>query len=589
MSDRNDRDAWAIFCLAACRGIGGRPGAAVTPRLDGESVARALNAGLIPAPGELLLATVERAGPDGPAPAAVLTSRRLWLAAESGGKRPRAIDYRLLPEKIEVADGEPPRLDLGRRLGRSLGGVERPALEAVAGALRAIGRARRSGDLAGEAAPEAIDRARAGLPAVVAQAEAIRRAGGPIRTFAAEVRGATPRVVVTYLLVAACVAVYGAMVLGGVSAFAPRAGDLEEWGASRGVDFAIDGEPWRLLTAVFLHGGLVHLLVNMWVLYRAGPIVERLYGNVGFLLLYLASGVGGSLASATWHPMVTSVGASGAIFGIIGGLGAFLVAHREAIPAPVLKSVRGGVVAFVVYNTLFGMAIPGIDNAAHLGGLTAGLLAGLALQRPWPPAGPTAGLARQLAVAVALAAGLALLSVASGEQIRRELRAGPEAPAVAFLLLWEDMGPLMGDYDRIIAEIGPLDERIAAAPRDPARLGELDALTEIAEQDREDLDSVEVFGDDPDLEKIRDRFGEAFDALIAQLRAARPRLAMPGAPLPVAAGNAPAALQARQEEAVGRFNEALDAYLQKHGLADALAGADRPKTGAPETGAPAGQ
>ncbi|RUL86484.1 rhomboid family intramembrane serine protease [Tautonia sociabilis] len=389
-----DVDAWEIFALAACQPLAGHPGCHVAPRLPAEAVVRALETYLRPRPGELLLAIIERPGPDGPVPACTLTSRRVcWPSptpsrAPSGsglGPRPGASrSFDDLPQTVSVTGDLAPALDLGRGQILPMPGLgQLDAVAALSGVLATLGQARRSGDLAGSTTSEALARSRAEIGHVVRQAQALHRADGGVRSFQADVMTATPMVVVTYLIVASCVLVFLAMALAGVSPINPTVPDLIAWGGNVGVAVAFDGEAWRLLSSVFLHGGLIHLALNMYVLYRAGPLLERLYGNLGFALLYLAAGLGGALASAWWHPLAVSVGASGAIFGLFGGLGAFLLSHRASIPAAVLKRVRGGVIALVLYNTLFGLVIPGIDNAAHLGGLVSGFVAGLFLRRDY--------------------------------------------------------------------------------------------------------------------------------------------------------------------------------------------------------------
>src|SRR5690606_18545729 len=114
-------------------------------------------------------------------------------------------------------------------------------------------------------------------------------------------------------------------------------------------------------------------------------------GHAGYLLLYLFAGLTGSAASAIFSGG-PSVGASGAIFGIFGALLAFLLRRRALIPMTVLVGVRSAALSFVLFNVAFGFAVPGIDNAAHLGGLAGGFVAGLALApnlradrlaRPW--------------------------------------------------------------------------------------------------------------------------------------------------------------------------------------------------------------
>jgi rhomboid protease GluP len=191
----------------------------------------------------------------------------------------------------------------------------------------------------------------------------------------------TPRTPVTYALIAINVVVFAAMIVAGAGVFEPNARVHVLWGSNL-VPVTVDGEWWRLATSMFLHFGIVHLLVNMWVLYSNGRMVERLFGSTRFLILYLVAGVCGSLASAAWNPAVNSAGASGAIFGVLGGLGSFLVAKRFRVPREVIRAQSKSVGAFVLFNVFNGLAHQGIDNAAHLGGLVGGFLIGLALARP---------------------------------------------------------------------------------------------------------------------------------------------------------------------------------------------------------------
>jgi rhomboid protease GluP len=107
-----------------------------------------------------------------------------------------------------------------------------------------------------------------------------------------------------------------------------------------------------------------------------------LAGNAGFLLLYVLSGLFGSLASVYWNPEVTSAGASGAVFGAFGGLMGFALLRGDSIPKSILSRLRASGSAFVFYNLIFGLSIPGIDMAAHIGGLVAGFACGLVLSQP---------------------------------------------------------------------------------------------------------------------------------------------------------------------------------------------------------------
>ena len=129
---------------------------------------------------------------------------------------------------------------------------------------------------------------------------------------------------------------------------------LVDWGANRGISVDLNQQYWRLVTNVFLHGGLIHLAVNMWSLLVIGPLVERLYGNLAFAIIYLASGVGGAIASLAASPLRIGVGASGAICGVLGGLVAFLIVHRRAIPKSILKSFRGSLISVVILMAILG-------------------------------------------------------------------------------------------------------------------------------------------------------------------------------------------------------------------------------------------
>ena len=198
----------------------------------------------------------------------------------------------------------------------------------------------------------------------------------------------TPRVFVAHGLVAINVLVYVAMVVSGVDFYSPSAVDLIDWGANYG-PLTLAGQLQRLLTSMFLHIGIVHIALNMWVLWEIGPLAERLLGNLGFLFMYLIAGLMGSLASLYWNPELISAGASGAIFGVVGAILAFTMLQRRSIPVEAFSGIRSSMLAFVGYNLLFGFVLQaakpngiGIDMGAHLGGLLAGMICGLILSQP---------------------------------------------------------------------------------------------------------------------------------------------------------------------------------------------------------------
>ena len=202
-----------------------------------------------------------------------------------------------------------------------------------------------------------------------------------------------------------------------------------------GKEDVANGEYYRLWTAALLHGGLLHLLLNMYALWLAGPIVERWYGPVRFLAFYLACTAAGSVGSFVFGSDLPSVGASGAIFGLFGIL---LAAGRLHHPVDrQSRAIVGQIGMLILINLAFGFASGGnIDNAAHVGGLVDGLWLGAlilptgvpTLSSLWqrPSAGPTPSAARtpgasafMVVVGIALVAIVVVLGVAFGTAERR--------------------------------------------------------------------------------------------------------------------------------------------------------------------------
>jgi rhomboid protease GluP len=230
--------------------------------------------------------------------------------------------------------------------------------------------------------------------------------------FRQALRSATPRAFMAPVLTLVCVAAFVCMVGSGVTPFWPSAAELVGWGANAGARVILRHEYWRLITSVFIHGGLLHLAVNMWSLLVIGPLVERLYGNLVFAFLYLAAGIGGEIASIAASPVRVSVGASGAILGVLGALLAFLIAHRRSIPTSVLKPLRSNAVGIIVFMAILGTVVANIDQAAHLGGFTTGFLGGFLLTRPWPAVSGRWVIVRQVVMAVMIVGALAGAAVA---------------------------------------------------------------------------------------------------------------------------------------------------------------------------------
>lgn len=179
----------------------------------------------------------------------------------------------------------------------------------------------------------------------------------------------------TYGILAINVLVFVLMVISGVNVLNPTGEDIFKWGGSWGPTTA-NGEYWRLLTCIFVHIGVMHLLFNSYALFIVGSYLEPLLGKAKFLLLYLSTGIIASVVSVWWNidnPPV-SAGASGAIFGLNGVMLALLTTNL--IPASLRKNLLQAFAVLVGYNLLYGWSKEGIDNAAHLGGLVSGFAFG---------------------------------------------------------------------------------------------------------------------------------------------------------------------------------------------------------------------
>jgi rhomboid protease GluP len=210
----------------------------------------------------------------------------------------------------------------------------------------------------------------------------------------------TLRPLITPILIAINVAVFAAMLASGFSFTNPKAESFLRWGADFG-PLTTHGQWWRLVTAVFVHGSFLHLLMNMLILLSIGLFTERLFGRVGFIVLYLFAGIGGNLASLVLHPFTVSMGASGAIFGLYGGLLAVLLLHRNTVPRPRVIAIAKSAGIFIAVNLLYGLSQSNVDMAAHIGGLASGFLLGCGLTGPLVPADPDWRQLRALTVALA--------------------------------------------------------------------------------------------------------------------------------------------------------------------------------------------
>ena len=165
---------------------------------------------------------------------------------------------------------------------------------------------------------------------------------------------------------------YIIMVCAGLGFISFSGEDLLNWGANYR-PLVLHGQYWRLLTCTFLHGGLMHILFNMYGLFFVGLFLEPVLGSRKFLIAYFITGIVSSIASAWWHPATVSVGASGAIFGMYGVFFALLTVN--VFPTEIKKPFLINTLVFIGYNLLMGIR-GNIDNAAHIGGLISGIILG---------------------------------------------------------------------------------------------------------------------------------------------------------------------------------------------------------------------
>ncbi|MGD0096554.1 MAG: rhomboid family intramembrane serine protease [Terracidiphilus sp.] len=215
----------------------------------------------------------------------------------------------------------------------------------------------------------------------------------------------------TYLLLGINCLVFLAMTVRGVSIWGPTTEQLKFWGGDNAGSVLVYGEWSRIVTAMFVHVGWIHLATNMWCLWNLGLLAEPLMGSAGVLAVYILTGAAGNLLSTLynwwkWYPDWTTThslssfpsgaGASGAVFGIAGALILLLGSHQLPVPKVELNKLRRSVMYFAGINLAIGIVISlnvvvahtgvSIDNSAHLGGVLCGLLfAAPMVPRPGSP------------------------------------------------------------------------------------------------------------------------------------------------------------------------------------------------------------
>jgi len=178
---------------------------------------------------------------------------------------------------------------------------------------------------------------------------------------------------VTYTIIAINIIIFILMIVNGAGIFEPNGIVHIKWGSNY-TPLTLTGDWWRLVTNVFIHFGIIHIVMNMYCLYAVGVYLEPMLGKTRYITAYLSTGVLASLVSLWWHKEgVNSAGASGAVFGLYGLFLALLT--TKLIPETVRNAQLKSIGIFVVYNLIYGMK-GGIDNAAHIGGLVSGFVIG---------------------------------------------------------------------------------------------------------------------------------------------------------------------------------------------------------------------
>lgn len=188
---------------------------------------------------------------------------------------------------------------------------------------------------------------------------------------------------VTTLLLISFIGLFIMQVLSGVDANNPSTEALLKWGANA-LPYTMDNEPWRLASSAFLHIGLMHLLFNGFAMYFFGQIAEPMFGSAKFLALFLLAAIGGNLLNnhITWQGILDGTGQPGLSAGASGGImgigAALLIAALFKISVNGMVLNLKSLIIIMGINLVYGFAVPGIDNAGHIGGAVTGLVIALA-------------------------------------------------------------------------------------------------------------------------------------------------------------------------------------------------------------------
>ena len=261
---------------------------------------------------------------------------------------------------------------------------------------------------------------------------------------------------------------------------------------------------WRLVTAIFIHIGFLHFLLNNYALWIIGQEIELLYGSARFVVLYLLTGLAGSLASYAFKPDAQSAGASGAIFGLFGVMAMFAFRYRKELPRRLANDIRRRILPVIAINLALGFMVTAIDSAAHIGGLVAGVVLALIVPYKRPGERDTGFVWRALQVVclavVLVSFGAAFRSYDGPKLSAQNLAKSPRRPESAINDASQALLESLNSFMKIItgqnakADVQPA---LSAAERGINDLKNLPALSTAGDQLRGQM--LEVLTDQRDL------------------------------------------------------------------------------------------
>ena len=334
---------------------------------------------------------------------------------------------------------------------------------------------------------------------------------------------------------------------GGMGAMSADLTVLREFGAKHNALIVQQHQYWRLVTCMFLHIGFVHFLFNNYALWIIGREIEQLYGSARFLILYVATGVLASMSSFYFSPNAVSAGASGAIFGLFGVMATFAFKYRKEIPAALSQDIRRRVIPIIAINLLFGFTARGIvDNAAHIGGLIAGVALALVIPFKHPEEKETPFVWRALQVLCVIVVTASFVAAFRGYR----------GPQLSFANLGASPGTRVPDYfNQMSSAQMSLGNSINAFAR---TLSQASEPTELDNAVRAAESGIAAAGAAPKLEGKAEEFRRQLTDLLNQQQAALDRYRLQGG------GSKPDAVRElrRIKDAYEQFRAEYDPWLE---------------------------